>query len=59
MAKRKTSTATAPWKRSRPKVEKTTLRPKRKAAAKAAARKAGRRYPNLVDNMRAAQKGKP
>jgi hypothetical protein len=27
-----------------------------KSAAKAAARKAGRPYPNLVDNMRAAKK---
>jgi hypothetical protein len=29
-----------------------------KASAKAAAAKAGRPYPNLVDNMRAARKGK-
>lgn len=29
-----------------------------KASAKAAAKKAGRPYPNLVDNMRAARKGK-
>jgi len=27
-----------------------------KAAAKRSAKKAGRRYPNLVDNMRAAKK---
>jgi hypothetical protein len=32
------------------------LSPKKKAAAKAAAKKAGRPYPNLVDNMRAAKK---
>lgn len=34
------------------------LAPKKKAAAKAAAKKAGRPYPNLVDNMRAARKKK-
>jgi hypothetical protein len=33
------------------------LSPKRKASAKAAAKAAGRPYPNLIDNMRAA-KGK-
>ena len=32
------------------------LSPKKKASAKAAAKKAGRPYPNLVDNMRAAKK---
>lgn len=32
------------------------LTPKSKALAKAAAKKAGRPYPNLVDNMMAAQK---
>jgi len=32
------------------------LSPSRKAAAKAMAEKAGRPYPNLVDNMRAARK---
>ena len=34
-----------------------TLTPAQKAKAKAAAKKAGRPYPNLVDNMRAS-KGK-
>lgn len=34
------------------------LTPKQKASAKAAAAKAGRPYPNLVDNMRAAAKKK-
>lgn len=33
------------------------LAPAKKAAAKAMAKKAGRPYPNLIDNMRAA-KGK-
>ena len=31
------------------------LSPKRKASAKAAAKAAGRPYPNLIDNMRAAK----
>ena len=34
------------------------LSPKQKSSAKAAARKAGRPYPNLVDNMMAAKRGK-
>jgi hypothetical protein len=34
------------------------LTPAKKAAAKSRARKAGRRYPNLVDNMRAASTSK-
>ena len=36
----------------------TPLEPAQKAAAKAAAKKAGRPYPNLVDNMRAAKRAK-
>ena len=32
------------------------LSPEQKASAKAAAKKAGRPYPSLVDNMRAARK---
>lgn len=35
-----------------------SLTPKQKSSAKAAAKKAGRPYPNLVDNMRAAAKKK-
>ena len=47
----------APWKRSAPKRSKhTTLSPAKKRSAKAAAKRAGRPYPNLVDNMRAATK---
>ena len=52
-------TRTAPWKRPKPKTKKTSatkLAPKYKEAAKAAAKRAGRRYPNLVDNMNAARK---
>ena len=51
--------ATKPvWEKPRPKGlgKSTPLSPKKKAAAKAAAKKAGRPYPNLVDNLRAARK---
>ena len=51
--------ATKPvWDQPRPKGlgKPKALAPKKKAAAKAAAKKAGRPYPNLVDNMRAARK---
>lgn len=49
----------APWKRSRPKGSKRTrLSLSDKKQARASAKKAGRRYPNLVDNMRVAQKKK-
>jgi hypothetical protein len=43
-----------PWKKPRPKTAgKTTLLPKYRALARAAARRAGRRYPNLIDNLHA------
>ena len=47
------------WNKPRPKSlgKSKPLTPEQKAKAKAAAKKAGRPYPNLVDNMRAA-KGK-
>ena len=45
------------WKKPAPKEDKpTTLTPSQKARAKARAKAAGRPYPNLVDNMRAAKK---
>jgi len=46
------------WETPRPKSlgKPKTLAPKKKSAAKAMAKKAGRPYPNLVDNMRAARK---
>jgi hypothetical protein len=46
------------WDKPRPKKagKPKKLSTKQKASAKAAARKAGRPYPNLVDNMRAARK---
>jgi len=51
-------TARTPWKRSNPRKRAGTapkhLSPAQKSAAKARARRAGRRYPNLVDNMRMA-----
>jgi hypothetical protein len=46
------------WDKERPKGlgKSKKLSPAKKAAAKAAAKKAGSPYPNLVDNMRAARK---
>jgi hypothetical protein len=46
------------WEKKRPKDlgESKPLSSKAKSSAKAAAEKAGRTYPNLVDNMRAARK---
>jgi hypothetical protein len=46
------------WDKPRPKDlgKSKKLSPTRKASAKAAAKAAGRPYPNLVDNMRAAKK---
>jgi hypothetical protein len=45
------------WDKKRPKAigKPKALTPAKKASAKAAAKKAGRPYPNLVDNMRAAK----
>jgi hypothetical protein len=46
------------WERKRPKGlgKSKPLSDKQKASAKASAKAAGRPYPNLVDNMRAARK---
>jgi hypothetical protein len=45
-----------PWEKPAPKKSRTTkLTPPSKAKAKAAATRAGRKYPNLVDNMNAAK----
>ena len=48
------------WDKSRPKSlgDSKKLTPAKKSSAKAAAKKAGRTYPNLIDNMRAARKKK-
>ena len=55
-------TPRAPWKRPNPRKRAgkspTHLSPAKKSAAKARARRAGRPYPNLVDNMRMASKTK-
>ena len=50
--------AKAPWEKPNPKKRSTPLTDKRKASAKAKAKAAGRRYPNLVDNMNAARRTK-
>lgn len=46
------------WDKARPKSlgAPEPLSPKAKSSAKASAKAAGRPYPNLVDNMRAARK---
>jgi len=46
------------WKTADPTTKDKKLSPKQKTSAKAAAKKAGRPYPNLVDNMRASRKKK-
>ena len=48
--------AKAPWEKPNPKDKSTPLTPTQKAKAKAAAKKAGRTYPNLADNMNAARR---
>jgi hypothetical protein len=54
--------ARPPWKRPSPRKRagkaSTHFTPEQKPAAKARAKRAGRRYPNLVDNMRMAAKAK-
>jgi hypothetical protein len=44
------------WDKPNPAKKHTRLSPAKKAAAKAAAKSAGRPYPNLIDNMRMARK---
>lgn len=46
------------WEKARPKDagKPSKLTPKQKSSAKKMAKEAGRPYPNLVDNMRAARK---
>jgi hypothetical protein len=57
MAK-KSKPDTPVWEKPRPKAlgKPKTLSAKQKASAKVTAKAAGRPYPNLVDNMRAARK---
>jgi hypothetical protein len=51
-----------PWKRSNPRKKigrpAKKLSPSQKAQARKRAQQAGRKYPNLVDNMRVAAKAK-
>lgn len=49
-----------PWDRKKPAKKKPArkLSPAQKRSAKASAKKAGRKYPNLVDNMKVARKAK-
>jgi len=57
-AKKKTSARKPPWHRSNPKAKtkkSRKLTPAQKSAAKSRAEKAGRPYPNLVDNMAVAK----
>ena len=46
------------WEKKDPTKKDKPLSPAQKKSAKARAKKAGRPYPNLVDNMNAAKKGK-
>jgi hypothetical protein len=51
----------SPWRRKNPKRaagESRKLSGPEKASAKRSAKKAGRSYPNLVDNMRVAQRAR-
>jgi len=43
------------WETKNPNKKSKKLSPAKKAAAKAAAKKVGRPYPNLIDNMRASR----
>jgi hypothetical protein len=44
------------WETKNPKKKSTKLTPAQKAAAKARAKKTGRPYPNLIDNMAVTRK---
>lgn len=46
------------WDKPNPKKKSNPLTPTQKASAKASAKKAGRPYPNLIDNMKASRKKK-
>jgi hypothetical protein len=43
------------WEKPKPAGKSTPLTPKQKTKAKASAKKSGRPYPNLIDNMNAAK----
>lgn len=44
------------WDKKNPKKKSKPLTPKQKESAKTSAKRAGRPYPNLIDNMNAARK---
>ena len=46
------------WDKPNPKKKSSKLTPEQKSEAKARAKAAGRRYPNLVDNAAVARKSK-
>jgi len=50
--------STPVWKKKNPKKKSTPLSSGQKSAAKARAEKAGRPYPNLVDNLAVSRKKK-
>jgi hypothetical protein len=54
MAKRSSSRRPM-WERGNPRKKHKKLSPAKKAKAKRRAKKAGRRYPNIVDNARVAR----
>lgn len=57
MPKKRSNQKAEPWEKPPPKKARhTKLSPSSKASAKAAAKRAGRKYPSLVDNMNAAKK---
>jgi hypothetical protein len=59
MSKARAKTPSPPWKKAPPKnTRHTSFSGEEKAAAKKSARRAGRPYPNLVDNMKIAEKQK-
>ena len=59
-ARKKSARKKAPWNKAAPRKSRhTKLTPAKKAQAKRSAKRAGRRYPNLVDNMRAATSQRP
>ncbi len=49
---------TPPWKQPKPKGKSAKLTPEQLELARQRAKEAGRRYPNLVDNMWAAKLAK-
>lgn len=54
-----TNQKTLPWKKKKPKGTKSIkLTPAQKAEARERAEKAGRPYPNLIDNMAVAREAK-